>query len=150
MRLRHFSPRTGQAYLGWMRRYHEFNGRRNPAELGPEHVTAFLNALATRWHVAASTQNQALAALLFLYREVLGIKLPWLDDLIHAKTPARLPVVLTRDEVRAVLSKMERDRRSFEASTRTPRKPPEQRAIERRPSGIESTRQPRGLTAAPT
>jgi len=107
MRLRHFSPRTEEAYLGWMRRYHEFHGRRNPAELGPEHVTAFLNALATRGHVAASTQNQALAALLFLYREVLGIQLPWLDDLVHAKTPARLPVVLTRDEVRAVLARME-------------------------------------------
>ena len=67
MRLRRFSPRTEQAYLGWMRRYHEFHGRRDPAELGPEHVTAFLNALATRGHVAASTQNQALAALLFPY-----------------------------------------------------------------------------------
>jgi integron integrase len=107
MRLRHFSPRTEEAYLGWMRRYHEYHGRRNPAELGPEHVTAFLNALATRAHVAASTQNQALAALLFLYRDVLGIQLPWLDDLVHAKTPARLPVVLTRDEVRAVLARME-------------------------------------------
>jgi integrase len=107
MRLRHFSPRTEQAYLGWMRRYHELHDRRNPAELGPEHVTTFLNALATRGHVAASTQNQALAALLFLYREVLGIQLPWLDDLVHAKTPARLPVVLTRDEVRAVLARME-------------------------------------------
>ena len=108
MRVRRFSPRTEQAYLGWMRRYHEFHGRRNPAELGAEHVTAFLNALATRGKVAASTQNQALAALLFLYREVLGAELPWLDDLVHAKTPARLPVVLTRDEVRAVLAHMER------------------------------------------
>lgn len=76
IRLRHFSPRTEEAYLGWMRRYHEFHGRRDPAGLGPEHVTAFLNALATRRHVAASTQNQALAALLFLYREVRGIQLP--------------------------------------------------------------------------
>jgi len=106
MRLRHFSPRTEQAYLGWMRRYHEFHGRRDPAGLGPEHVTAFLNALATRRHVSASTQNQALAALLFLYRDVLGIQLPWLDDLVHAKSPARLPVVLTRDEVRSVLARM--------------------------------------------
>jgi len=107
MRLRHFSPRSEDAYLGWMRRYHEFHGRRNPAQLGPEHVTAFLNALATRGHVSSSTQNQALAALLFLYRGVLGIHLPWLDGLVHAKTPARLPVVLTRDEVRAVLTRME-------------------------------------------
>ena len=60
-------PAHRAGHLGWMRRYHEFHGRRNPAELGPEHVTAFLNALATRGHVAASTQNQALAALLFLY-----------------------------------------------------------------------------------
>ena len=70
MRLRHFSARTEEAYLG------------------PEHLTAFLNALATHRHVAASTQNQALAALLFLYRNVPGIRLPWLDDLVHAKTPA--------------------------------------------------------------
>ena len=111
MRLRHFSSRTEDAYLGWMRRYHEFHGRRDPAKLGPEHVTAFLNALAIRDHVAAATQNQALAALLFLYREVLGIQLPWLDDLVHAKTPARLPVVLTRDEVRAVLVCMESEPR---------------------------------------
>jgi integron integrase len=94
MRLRHFSPRTEEAYLGWMRRYHEYHGRRNPVELGPAHV-------------AASTQNQALAALLFLYRDVLGIQLPWLDDLVLARTPARLPVVLTRDEVRAVLARMD-------------------------------------------
>ena len=73
MRLRHFSARTEEAYLGWMRRYHEFHGRRDPAALGPEHLTAFLNALATHRHVAASTQNQALAALLFLYRDVLGL-----------------------------------------------------------------------------
>ena len=106
MRLRHFSPRTERAYLGWMRRYYEFHGRRDPVELGAEQVTAFLNALTTRSRVASSTQNQALAALLFLYREVLGIHLPWLDDLVHAKTPVRLPVVLSRDEVRAVLARM--------------------------------------------
>jgi len=106
MRLRHFSPRTEEAYLGWMRRYHEFHGRRDLATLGPEHVTAFLSALATRRRVAASTQNQALAALLFLYRHVLGVDLPWLDDLVRAKSPVRLPVVLTRAEVRAVLARM--------------------------------------------
>lgn len=107
MRVRHFSPRTEEAYLGWMRRFCEFHGRRDPAGLGQAHVTAFLSALATRHHVAASTQNQALAAVLFLYREVLGLPLPWLDDLVHAKAPARLPVVLTRDEVRAVLARMD-------------------------------------------
>jgi len=106
MRLRRFSARTEQAYLRWMIRFHEFSGRRNPAELGAEQVTAFLSALATRDRVAASTQNQALAAILFLYRDVLGQELPWLDDLVRAKTPARLPVVLTRDEVRAIIAQM--------------------------------------------
>ena len=107
MRLRHFSPRTEEANLAWMRRYYEFHGRRDPSTLGPEHVTAFLSALATCRRVAASTQNQALAALLFLYRDVLGIELPWLDDLVHARSPWRLRVVLTRDEVRAVLAHLE-------------------------------------------
>jgi integron integrase len=101
------SPRTEEAYVEWMRRFYEFHGRRDPALLGPEEVTAFLNDLATRGGVAASTQNQALAALLFLYGEVLGIDLPWLDGLVRAKGPKRLPVVLSREEVRGVLSKME-------------------------------------------
>lgn len=107
MRLRRFSPRTQKAYLGWMRRYYEFHGRRDPASLGAEDVTAFLNHLASRRKVAASTQNQALAALLFLYREVLGLRLPWLDGLVHARRPARLPVVLTPDEVQRVLACMD-------------------------------------------
>ncbi len=107
MRIRHLSPRTEEAYLGWIRRFVEFHGRRPPATLCAQHVTSFLSALATRGHVAASTQNQALAALLFLYREVLGQDLPWLDQLMRAATPQRLPVVLTRDEVRAVLTRME-------------------------------------------
>ncbi|MBM4243216.1 MAG: integron integrase [Deltaproteobacteria bacterium] len=106
MRLEHLSPRTEEAYLGWMRRYHEFNGRKDPATLGAAHVTAFLNTLATERRVAASTQNQALAALLFLYRRVLGLELPWLDDLVRARGAERLPVVLSREEVRAVLSEM--------------------------------------------
>ncbi len=107
MRLRHFSPRTEEAYVNWMCRYYEFHGRRDPAPFGAEHVTAFLNDLATCRRVAASTQNQALSALLFLYREVLGRDLPWLDELVRAKRPARVPVVLARDEVRVVLSHME-------------------------------------------
>jgi integron integrase len=89
-----------------MKRYHEFNRRKDPALFGAERVTAFLSHLATERDVAASTQNQALAALLFLYREVLEIDLPWLDDVVRAKRPARLPVVMSRDEVRAVLSAM--------------------------------------------
>jgi integron integrase len=107
MRLRHLSPRTEKAYVHWMRRFWEYHGRQDPAKLGPEEVSAFLSLLATRGRVSASTQNQALAALLFLYREVLGQDLPWLDDLVRAKRPARLPVVLSRDEVRAVLAKMD-------------------------------------------
>ncbi len=107
MRLRHFSPRTEEAYLQWMRRYHEFHGRRDPALLGAEQVTAFLNFLATRARVSASTQNQALAALLFLYKQVLGLDVPWLSDLVRAKDRERLPVVLSREEVRALLGKMD-------------------------------------------
>ncbi len=104
LRLRHLSPRTERAYLGWVRRFHEFHGRRDPARLGAEHVTSFLSSLATEARVAASSQNQALAALLFLYREVLGVDLPWLDGLVRARSPERLPVVLSREEVAAVLA----------------------------------------------
>jgi integron integrase len=107
MRLRRFSRRTEDAYIGWMRRFWEFCGRRNPAELGAEEVTAFLSSLATERGVAASTQNQALAALLFLFREVLGRELPWLDELVRAKVRRRIPVVMSRDEVRAVLARMD-------------------------------------------
>jgi integron integrase len=107
MRLRHLSSRTEQAYLDWMRRYHRFIGRRDPSKLGSEHVTAFLNELATRGRVSASTQNQALAALLFLYRDVLDVQLPWLDGLVHARRPQRVPVVLTHDEVRRVLARLD-------------------------------------------
>lgn len=106
MRLRHLSHRTEAAYLGWMRRYWEFTGRRDPAHLDGEHVSAFLSALATQGKVAAATQNQALAALLFLYREVLGRELPWMADIVRARTPARLPVVLSREEVRRVLAQL--------------------------------------------
>lgn len=107
MRLRNFSPRTEKAYLGWMLRYYEYHDRRDPGQLGAPDVTAFLNELATKRRVATSTQNQALAALRFFYRDVLGQDLPWLDDLVRAKTPSRLPVVLSRDEVRAVLARMQ-------------------------------------------
>jgi integron integrase len=106
MRLRHLSPRTEEAYLGWMRRYYEFHGRRDTADLGAEHVTAFLNHLILDRHVSASTQNQALAALLFLYRDVHGQNLPWLDGFVRPKLPARLPAVLSRTEVAAVLAHM--------------------------------------------
>jgi len=89
-----------------MRRFLEFHGRREPATLKAEHVPSSLTALATRAHVAASTQNQALPARLFLHRKVPGQNLPWLNDLVRVAT-SRLPVVLTRDEVRAVLARIE-------------------------------------------
>ena len=102
-RLRHHSRRTEAAYVAWIRRYILFHGKRHPAEMGAVEVTRFLTSLAVDGRVAASTQNQALSALLFLYREVLGVELPWLDDLVRAKRPHHLPVVLTREEVRAVI-----------------------------------------------
>jgi integron integrase len=101
--LRRYSRRTERAYLGWIRRYILFHGKRHPAGMGAEEVTRFLSFLAVEGKVSASTQNQALAALLFLYDPVLGIDLPWLRDLVRAAKPTRLPVVLSRDEVRAVL-----------------------------------------------
>ena len=103
LRLKHYSLRTETAYVGWIKRFIMFSGKRHPADMGKVEVEAFLTSLAIERNVSASTQNQALAALLFLYREVLGIELPWLDDVTRAKKPARLPTVLTREEVAAVL-----------------------------------------------
>jgi len=84
---RHYSRRTEKAYIHWIKRYIFFYGNRHPAEMGAAEVAAFLTSLAVQRKVAASTQNQALSALLFLYREVLGIDLPWLDDVVRAKRP---------------------------------------------------------------
>jgi len=106
MRRLGLSLRTEEAYVGWVRRFILANGKRHPREMGAPEVEAFLTGLATRGRVAASTQNQALAALLFLYREVLAQELPWLDNIRRAKKPLRLPTVLTRDEVAAVLAQM--------------------------------------------
>jgi len=103
VRARHFSRRTEQAYVGWIRRFILFHDKRHPAEMGGPEVSKFLSALAVEGDVAASTQNQALSALLFLYRVVLEQDLPWLDDIVRAKRPARLPAVLSREEVRAVI-----------------------------------------------
>jgi integron integrase len=107
VRIRHYSRRTEKAYVHWIKRYIFFHGKRHPIEMGAAEVTAFLTSLALHSKVAASTQNQALSALLFLYREVLGGELPWLDDVVRAKRPLHLPVVLTRDEVRAVLQRLD-------------------------------------------
>ena len=103
LRLKHYSVRTEQAYVYWIRRYIHANGRRHPRELDGAAVERFLSQLATRDKVAPSTQNQALAALLFLYREVLGIQLPWMEDVVRAKRTRRLPVVLSKGEVAVVL-----------------------------------------------
>jgi len=103
IRARHYSRRTEKAYVAWVRRYVLFHGRRHPREMGAPEVGRFLSSLAVDAGVSASTQNQALCALLFLYREVLGQDLPWLDDVVRAKRPRHLPVVLTRVEVAAVM-----------------------------------------------
>jgi len=95
MRLHHYSLRTERAYLGWIRRFILANGRRHPRTMGAVEVERFLTTLAVEGGVAASTQNQALSALLFLYREVLGIRLPWMDEVVRAKRPARVPTVLS-------------------------------------------------------
>jgi integron integrase len=106
IRRRNYSYRTEEAYVHWVRRFIYFSGRRHPAVLGAAEVTAFLNHLVSERDVAAATQNQALSALLFLYREVLTQPLPWLDELERAKRPARLPAVLTRAEVQRLLAAM--------------------------------------------
>jgi integron integrase len=100
---RHYSYRTEQQYVHWIKRFIFFTDKRHPRDLGAPEVTAFLNHLAQERNVAAATQNQALSALLFLYREVLDQPLPWLDALDRAKRPARLPTVLTKAEVQRIL-----------------------------------------------
>jgi hypothetical protein len=105
-RLRHFSRRTEKAYVAWAWRFILFHAKRHPADMGAEEITAFLSSLATVRKVSASTQNQALAAIVFLYRAVLERDVPWLDDLVRAKRPGRLPVVMSRAEVEAVLSEL--------------------------------------------
>ena len=109
LRTRHYSPRTEEAYVQWVRRFVRFAGLKHPRELGAVEVTAFLTHLAVERRVSASTQNQALSAITFVYREVLDAPVGWLNALVRAKRPARVPVVLTREEVRRVLARL-RDR----------------------------------------
>ncbi len=104
LRVRHYSIRTEQAYVDWVRRFILFNGKRHPVDLGAGEVQAFLTHLAVERRVASPTQNQAKSALLFLYRVVLGLRLPWLDEVVGAKLGRRLPVVLTPGEVRQLLA----------------------------------------------
>lgn len=107
LRTRHYSLRTEEAYVDWARRFILFHGKRHPQEMGAAEVEAFLSHLAVERQVAASTQNQAKAALLYLYKQVLGVELPWLGEVAQAQRPRRLPVVLTPTEVRALLLHVE-------------------------------------------
>lgn len=103
LRTMHYSLRTEETYVNWIKRFILFHGKRHPREMSAPEVEAFLSSLAVERNVAASTQNQALAAVLFLYREVLAIELPWLEKVTRAKRPQRLPTVLTRREVQSLL-----------------------------------------------
>jgi integron integrase len=107
IRLKHYSIRTEQTYLHWIKRYILFHAKRHPREMGAPELTAFLSHLAIKGNVAAATQNLALNAVLFLYREVLKIELPWLTDVQRAKKPERLPLVFTRDEVKRLLAQLD-------------------------------------------
>ena len=103
IRLKHYSIRTEHSYVQWVKRYIIFHGKRHPAEMGKSELEAFLTSLAVERNVSASTQTQALSALLFLYKEVLGLDFPWLTEVTRAKRPRRLPSVLTVDEVRRLM-----------------------------------------------
>jgi integron integrase len=107
LRVKHYSIRTEEQYVGWIRRYILFHGKRPPREMGPREIEDFLTHLAVAGRVSASTQNQAKAALLFLYAEVLGMDVGWLRGVTSAKSNRRLPVVLTEEEVRALLARLE-------------------------------------------
>ena len=107
MRVKHYSLRTEKIYISWIRRFILANAKRHPREMGAAEVEAFLSLLAVQRKVAASTQNQALSALLFLYRVVLGIQLPWMEGVVRAKRPKRVPTVLSQDEARSLLAHME-------------------------------------------
>jgi integron integrase len=102
----HYAYRTEEAYVDWVRRFILFHGKKHPRDMGPKEVADFLSHLAVARNVSASTQNQAKAAILFLYRHVLGTQLPWVDDVVIAKVPQRLPVVLTAREVRSLLHEL--------------------------------------------
>src|SRR5437762_1033247 len=105
-RTRHYSRRTEETYVGWTRRFVLFHRKRHPAAMGAEEVNAFLSHLAVDGKVSASTQAQALSALVFLYRHVLDDPLPWIDDIVRARRKKKLPVVLTREEVLSLLAVM--------------------------------------------
>lgn len=107
LRVKHYSIRTETQYLQWVRRFILYHGKRHPRDMGEKEVEAFLTHLATVGNVSASTQNQALSALLFLYREILAVNLPWMDNVVRAKKPRRLPTVLTKREVGRIIDRLE-------------------------------------------
>ena len=107
-RLHHYSYRTEESYIKWIKRFILFHKKRHPREMGADQIQEFLSDLAVRGKVSASTQNQALSALLFLYQKVLQMDLPWLDDIVRAKRPVRVPIVMTRGEVARVLETSQR------------------------------------------
>jgi len=107
LRFMHYSKRTEQSYVQWIKRFIYFHNKRHPRDMGSKEITAYLTHLAVNRHVSASTQNQALSALLFLYKKVLKIDLPWMDDIQRAKRPRHLPVVFTREEVKALLAQFD-------------------------------------------
>lgn len=107
LRYKQYSPRTEEAYIHWIRRFILFHGKRHPEHMNGPEVEVFLTHLATKERVAAATQDQAMSALLFLYKEIIQKELPWLDGVERPKRPARLPVVLTENEVRALLARLE-------------------------------------------
>ena len=106
LRTLHYSPRTEDAYVGWIKQFILFHGKRHPRELGAAEVECFLTYLATQRRVSASTQNQALCALLFLYKQVQSTELGWIDGVTRARVPERVPVVLSHQEVAMVLGQM--------------------------------------------
>lgn len=106
IRLRHYSFRTEETYIQWIKRFILFHSKRHPLEMGEQEITAFLTHLAVEKHVAPSTQNQALAAILFLYKEVLERELDWMDDIVRAKRAERIPEVLSPEQVRRLIDQM--------------------------------------------
>ncbi len=106
LRLFHYSIRTEETYIQWIKRYIFFHNKRHPKDMGEKEIRSFLTYLAVDKHVAASTQNQALSAILFLYKRVLDVELDWIDDVVRAKRPKYLPVVLSREEVMELLGSM--------------------------------------------
>ena len=107
LRVKHYSIRTEKSYIDWIKRFIAFNSNRHPKDLGGEKIKEYINWLAISRNVSASTQNQALCSILFLYKQVLKSKIDWIDEIRWAKRPKKLPVVFTEHEVERVLSTLE-------------------------------------------